>query len=190
VNFDAVLSARTQLQRSCLPDICRRGLLAGELGFEPRQAESESAVLPLDDSPIPTSGPGPAASRIAARTPGCKVMSILGRDVSLTRVRSLHGIDLPEFAGVRSQLARKQARNANPAARPSRRSILEAKDGLRPCAQSRLRASTFWLARPRYLELFQSKRRHGPGPAPNGGEDDVHSDRGDAQSRHAQVHPW
>lgn len=25
--------------------------LAGELGFEPRQAESESAVLPLDDSP-------------------------------------------------------------------------------------------------------------------------------------------
>ena len=27
--------------------------LAGELGFEPRQAESESAVLPLDDSPMP-----------------------------------------------------------------------------------------------------------------------------------------
>jgi hypothetical protein len=26
-------------------------ILAGELGFEPRQAESESAVLPLDDSP-------------------------------------------------------------------------------------------------------------------------------------------
>jgi hypothetical protein len=26
-------------------------LLAGELGFEPRLAESESAVLPLDDSP-------------------------------------------------------------------------------------------------------------------------------------------
>ena len=26
--------------------------LAGELGFEPRLAESESAVLPLDDSPI------------------------------------------------------------------------------------------------------------------------------------------
>ncbi len=25
--------------------------MAGELGFEPRQAESESAVLPLDDSP-------------------------------------------------------------------------------------------------------------------------------------------
>ena len=27
-------------------------LLVGELGFEPRQAESESAVLPLDDSPF------------------------------------------------------------------------------------------------------------------------------------------
>lgn len=26
--------------------------LAGELGFEPRQAESESAVLPLDDTPV------------------------------------------------------------------------------------------------------------------------------------------
>lgn len=26
-------------------------LVAGELGFEPRLAESESAVLPLDDSP-------------------------------------------------------------------------------------------------------------------------------------------
>ena len=26
--------------------------MAGELGFEPRLAESESAVLPLDDSPI------------------------------------------------------------------------------------------------------------------------------------------
>ena len=26
--------------------------LAGELGFEPRLAESESAVLPLDDSPM------------------------------------------------------------------------------------------------------------------------------------------
>jgi hypothetical protein len=25
--------------------------MAGELGFEPRLAESESAVLPLDDSP-------------------------------------------------------------------------------------------------------------------------------------------
>jgi site-specific DNA recombinase len=30
--------------------MCSR--LAGELGFEPRQAESESAVLPLDDSPL------------------------------------------------------------------------------------------------------------------------------------------
>src|SRR5262245_31151702 len=28
-------------------------LLAGGLGFEPRQAESESAVLPLDDPPRP-----------------------------------------------------------------------------------------------------------------------------------------
>jgi hypothetical protein len=27
--------------------------VAGGLGFEPRQAESESAVLPLDDPPIP-----------------------------------------------------------------------------------------------------------------------------------------
>ena len=26
--------------------------LAGELGFEPRLTESESAVLPLDDSPL------------------------------------------------------------------------------------------------------------------------------------------
>ena len=26
--------------------------VAGELGFEPRLAESESAVLPLDDSPV------------------------------------------------------------------------------------------------------------------------------------------
>ena len=30
--------------------------LAGGLGFEPRQAESESAVLPLDDPPLPGSG--------------------------------------------------------------------------------------------------------------------------------------
>ncbi len=30
-------------------------LLAGGLGFEPRQAESESAVLPLDDPPKPGS---------------------------------------------------------------------------------------------------------------------------------------
>ena len=29
--------------------------LAGGLGFEPRQAESESAVLPLDDPPLPGS---------------------------------------------------------------------------------------------------------------------------------------
>ncbi len=28
--------------------------MAGELGFEPRLAESESAVLPLDDSPMST----------------------------------------------------------------------------------------------------------------------------------------
>jgi hypothetical protein len=28
------------------------GKLAGGLGFEPRQAESESAVLPLDDPPM------------------------------------------------------------------------------------------------------------------------------------------
>ena len=32
--------------------------LAGELGFEPRQAESESAVLPLDDSPSSRSAQG------------------------------------------------------------------------------------------------------------------------------------
>ena len=37
-------------------------LLVGELGFEPRQAESESAVLPLDDSPAPLSG-GPERLR-------------------------------------------------------------------------------------------------------------------------------
>ena len=30
----------------------RASWVAGELGFEPRLAESESAVLPLDDSPI------------------------------------------------------------------------------------------------------------------------------------------
>ena len=30
---------------------CQRRGLAGGLGFEPRQAESESAVLPLDDPP-------------------------------------------------------------------------------------------------------------------------------------------
>ena len=29
--------------------------LAGGLGFEPRQAESEFAVLPLDDPPLPGS---------------------------------------------------------------------------------------------------------------------------------------
>ena len=28
------------------------GRMAGELGFEPRLAESESAVLPLDDPPM------------------------------------------------------------------------------------------------------------------------------------------
>ena len=31
--------------------------MAGELGFEPRQAESESAVLPLDDPPKPGENP-------------------------------------------------------------------------------------------------------------------------------------
>jgi hypothetical protein len=30
------------------------GILAGELGFEPRLTESESAVLPLNYSPIPS----------------------------------------------------------------------------------------------------------------------------------------
>jgi cell division topological specificity factor len=34
----------------------RERRLAGELGFEPRLAESESAVLPLDDSPSASSG--------------------------------------------------------------------------------------------------------------------------------------
>ena len=38
--------------------------LAGELGFEPRLAESESAVLPLDDSPI---GQGPTAEKGRSR---------------------------------------------------------------------------------------------------------------------------
>jgi hypothetical protein len=49
--------------------------LAGGLGFEPRQAESESAVLPLDDPPMPGSGgPGKCAAphrergRITARS--------------------------------------------------------------------------------------------------------------------------
>jgi hypothetical protein len=37
--------------------------LAGGLGFEPRQAESESAVLPLDDPPMPGSQSGLAAGR-------------------------------------------------------------------------------------------------------------------------------
>ena len=32
-------------------------LVAGVLGFEPRQAESESAVLPLDDPPKPGENP-------------------------------------------------------------------------------------------------------------------------------------
>ena len=32
-------------------------LVAGVLGFEPRQAESESAVLPLDDPPKPGKNP-------------------------------------------------------------------------------------------------------------------------------------
>lgn len=37
---------------STKPDCCRAlGKLAGGLGFEPRLAESESAVLPLDDPP-------------------------------------------------------------------------------------------------------------------------------------------
>ncbi len=31
--------------------------MAGGLGFEPRQAESESAVLPLDDPPKPGENP-------------------------------------------------------------------------------------------------------------------------------------
>jgi hypothetical protein len=31
----------------------RVGQMAGEPGFEPRLTESESAVLPLDDSPVP-----------------------------------------------------------------------------------------------------------------------------------------
>ncbi len=37
-----------------MPSGCPEGIfspLAGELGFEPRQTESESVVLPLDDSP-------------------------------------------------------------------------------------------------------------------------------------------
>jgi hypothetical protein len=40
--------------------------MAGGLGFEPRQAESESAVLPLDDPPKP----GGARVRSKARDRG------------------------------------------------------------------------------------------------------------------------
>ena len=36
---------------------CRQQRLAGGLGFEPRLAESESAVLPLDDPPPDSAGP-------------------------------------------------------------------------------------------------------------------------------------
>jgi hypothetical protein len=34
------------------PRVTRRGKLAGGEGFEPPLAESESAVLPLDDPPV------------------------------------------------------------------------------------------------------------------------------------------
>ena len=53
-----------------------RWRLAGGLGFEPRQAESESAVLPLDDPPKPGSGEpgGVAEARVIAAGPGiCKL---------------------------------------------------------------------------------------------------------------------
>ena len=55
--------------------------MAGGLGFEPRQAESESAVLPLDDPPGPfrargaarrRSKTGPEAGLIPALGGGCK----------------------------------------------------------------------------------------------------------------------
>jgi hypothetical protein len=47
------LQKRQQLQRVLQQTgpTRRKRYLAGELGFEPRLAESESAVLPLDDSP-------------------------------------------------------------------------------------------------------------------------------------------
>ena len=54
-----------------------RALMVGVQGFEPRQAESESAVLPLDDTPMPRDGfwgegpavkgrPGPVSAGAAA----------------------------------------------------------------------------------------------------------------------------
>jgi hypothetical protein len=48
--------------------------LAGGLGFEPRQAESESAVLPLDDPPLPGSGGhrAPAGARVIAAAFGLR----------------------------------------------------------------------------------------------------------------------
>lgn len=50
--FVAAKSRKFRIPNTCFGNPCIiRDLLAGGLGFEPRQAESESAVLPLDDPP-------------------------------------------------------------------------------------------------------------------------------------------
>ena len=38
-------------QNHCVPCVRSEAALAGERGFEPRLTDSESVVLPLDDSP-------------------------------------------------------------------------------------------------------------------------------------------
>lgn len=57
--------------------------VAGGLGFEPRQAESESAVLPLDDPPKPGPGEpsGVAGARVIAAGPGICKRALAIRDL-------------------------------------------------------------------------------------------------------------
>ncbi len=47
-----LLKERESRGQSFFMFLIKPTFLAGELGFEPRLTESESAVLPLDDSPL------------------------------------------------------------------------------------------------------------------------------------------
>src|SRR3954454_15623334 len=67
-----------------------RNQVAGGLGFEPRLAESESAVLPLDDPPSDSRlGSGPIARRIDSttrrRTVGLRITVVPGTYVRFLR---------------------------------------------------------------------------------------------------------
>ena len=74
-DIDAATLANLDVPSGQSTYLCK---LAGGLGFEPRLAESESAVLPLDDPPS-EAGPLPYHAERLDRRPGHKA-KVLGRD--------------------------------------------------------------------------------------------------------------